>query len=395
MATPKRIQNKTTTYYALENIQRDQATDLKFYLFHASASEIAQWGLVDRLAPEAPKGIQRSLNKTKVRKIEEYLTAFESNTIATSVVVVFDKKSISFSEEKRGLGRGTLDVKWNPKNPAGVIVDGQHRVMGANNYNDGNIHLNVVGIVGADSTEGAFQFLVINNNSSKVSPSHVKALFSGYKEEELLKRMLDSGSTNIDSEKITALDYLDRGVDSPFKGQIKWAKNHNGYIVSNALESGLREIENRTALLGVEDLELDTFSEIWTSIKKLWPQSWGNESHLLEKATIQALSGFVADSLVQQRLFSEDDIDYRDPELLDQKTIQILKKIDSNFFDVEWSTTGLDTRAGQELLIADLKQMASNSKGNRPWHNGLQTVSIAAVGGKMPKKGSRPKKTKS
>ena len=113
----------------------------------------------------------------------------------------------------------------SPKLPAATIVDGQHRVIGAKDVKDGSIQLNVVGIVGADATEGAFQFLVINNNSSRVSPSHVKALFTDYKEDELLERMLQSGSTNIDEKKITALDFFDRGLDSPFKGEVKWAKN--------------------------------------------------------------------------------------------------------------------------------------------------------------------------
>ncbi|MBW4504762.1 MAG: hypothetical protein KME57_35755, partial [Scytonema hyalinum WJT4-NPBG1] len=279
--------------------------------------------------------------------------------------------------------------------PSAVIVDGQHRVIGASQYENGDIHLNVVGILGADSTEGAFQFLVINNNSSKVSPSHVKALFTDYKEEELLKRMLDSGSTNLDEEKITALDYLDRGADSPFKGQIKWAKNNKGFIVSNALEAGLNEIENRSTLLGIQDLELDTFLQIWITIRKDWDRLWNKESHLLEKACVQALTAFISDSLLQQKLFLDEDVDYSDPEFLAQKTSQILKRLEPNFFEVEWTTTGLDTRAGQELLIEDLKQMTSNIRNKRTWYQGLQTVSAGSVSGETTKKGSRPRKSKS
>ncbi|HEV2610164.1 MAG TPA: hypothetical protein VGU61_07840, partial [Noviherbaspirillum sp.] len=98
MATTKKSTKNIATYSALENIQRPEAKDLKFYLFHAPAAEILNWGTVDRMAPDKPKGIQRSLNKTKVRKLEEYLSAFDCNTIATSIVVVFDKKSVTFKE---------------------------------------------------------------------------------------------------------------------------------------------------------------------------------------------------------------------------------------------------------------------------------------------------------
>ena len=184
-------------------------------------------------------------------------------------------------------GFGKLSISWKPNQPAGIIVDGQHRVIGVKEYSD-DVHLNVIGITGADDTEGAFQFLVINNNSSRVNPSQVKALFASYKEEELVQRMLDSGSTNVDSEKITALDYFDGGSDSPFKDQLKWPKNWEGFIAPNALEAGLSEVQNRSSLLGVQELEIDTFTGIWAAIKGTWPTLWNTDSHLLEKACIQA-----------------------------------------------------------------------------------------------------------
>lgn len=304
MATAK-TPTKTSPYVALENVQLSDHPELKFYLFHAPAAEIYQWAVVDRLGPSKPKSIQRSLNKTKVRRIEEYLSAPYANTIATSVVVVFGEGMTTYQPSKpigkEPQGHGKLLVHWAPKLPAATIVDGQHRVIGAKDVKNGTIQLNVVGIVGADQTEGAFQFLVINNNSSRVSPSHVKALFTDYKEDELLERMLQSGSTNIDEKKITALDYFDRGPDSPFNGEVKWAKNANGFVVPNALEAGLAEVQNRSALLSIQDVELDVFTQIWATIKARWGSLWGSESHLLEKACVQALTAYICDSLEKMR----------------------------------------------------------------------------------------------
>lgn len=396
MATSK-TPTITREYVAIENIQRSDHPNLKFYLFHAPAVDLLQWAVVERLAPGKPKAIQRGLNKTKIRRIEEYLEAPFANTIATSVVVVFNEAATDFKEVKINsvkaqTGLGMLSVNWAPKMPAATIVDGQHRVIGASKVADGSIHLNVIGIVGADQTEGAFQFLVINNNSSRVSPSHVKALFTDYREDELLERMLASGSTNIDEKKITALDYFDRGADSPFKGQVKWAKNLGGFVVPNALEAGLAEVQNRSALLGVQEVELDVFTEVWTTVKKEWPDLWSSDSHLLEKACVQALTAYICDSLEKMRLFSESDIQLTDPDILRGETQRVLRKLEPSFFEVEWSTTGLDTRAGQDLLLGDLRQMSSNLKSGRPWHSGLETVSIAAVSSEKTKKGSRPRK---
>lgn len=388
--------SKKQSYIALENVQRTDTPKLKFYLFHASASEIFQWGLIDRMSPESPKAIQRRLNKTKILRIEEFL-AYPGNTIATSVVVVFNKSAISYKEGKPSSAGdsafGRLEVSWTAKEAAGIIVDGQHRVIGAHAYGK-DIRLNVVGIVGADDTEGAFQFLVINNNSSKVSPSQVKALFTSYKEEALLKRMLDSGSTNIDSEKITALDYFDGGSDSPFKGQLKWAKNAKGTIAPNALEAGLGEVQNRSALLAIGELELDTFTVIWSTIKKTWPALWNEESHLLEKACLQALTAYICNSLENFRSHSDEGVDYSDPKVVAREVVKVLNKLETSFFEVQWGTTGLDTRAGQELLLTDLKRMAANLKSGATWHDGLELVNIGAVSGGQIKKGARPSKVK-
>lgn len=390
-------------YFALQNIQRAKAANLKFFLFHAPASEIYKWGLVDRMSPENPKGMQRRLNKTKVLRIKEFLAnSSHANTIATSVVVVFNEGAAKFLPLKSSSGKlidgvGKLTISWSGVGTAGVIVDGQHRVIGAQAYGDEDIHLNVVGIFGADDNEGAFQFLVINNNSSKVNPNQVKAIFATYKEEELLQRMLDSGSTNVDAEKITALDYFDGGIDSPFKGQLNWEKNSGGFVVPNALEAGLMEVQNRSSLLSVQEFELDTFVVIWNVVKKLWPDLWDKESHLLEKASIQALTAFISENLENLLNFNEEEIDYTDPVDLENSVARILKNLEPTFFRVEWAKTGLDTRAGHELLVGDLKQIASNQRRKIPWHNGLETVRIATVSGGASGsqiKGTRPKKIK-
>lgn len=393
-AVKKPASAKSTTqkqsYAAIENAQLGDPDGVRFYLFHAPASAIYQWGLIDRMSPDNPKAIQRRLNRTKILRIKEFLS-YSGNTIATSVVVVFDERKVSFDGEANGIGN--LSVSWRPGQAAGIIVDGQHRVIGAHEYKE-DISLNVVGIIGADDTEGAFQFLVINNNSSKVSPSQVKALFTSYKEEELLQRMLDSGSTNVDAEKITALDLFDGGSDSPFKGQLKWAKNANGFVVANALESGLSEVQNRSALLSVTDLEIDTFVGIWAVLKEQWNDLWNRDSHLLEKASVQALTAYICDALEKLLVYAEEDVDYSDPAVLAQGVKQVLKRLEPAFFQVQWAVTGLDTRAGHELLMSDLRQVASNVKAKRQWYSNLETVNIGAVSGGQVEKSARPRKVK-
>jgi DGQHR domain-containing protein len=221
IATMTTIENKVEEYWALENIQRSKHPELKFYLFHAPAVDLLHWTAAERLAPGEKQSTQPELNKKKLRRIEDHLNAPFANTIASSVVVVFNDKSTSFarsSSESSGIEScgGKLTVSWSPKVPAATIVDGRHRVVGASRIENGSLHLNVVGIVGADQIEGAFQYLVINNNSSRVSPDYASALFSDYRSEDLLKRLLASGSTNSDLERMIARSRLDRGTGNPF-----------------------------------------------------------------------------------------------------------------------------------------------------------------------------------
>ena len=68
--------------------------------------------------------------------------------------------------------------------------------------------------------------------------------------------------------------------------------------------------------------------------------------------------------------------------------------LEPTFFDVQWAVTGLDTRAGHELLLDDLKRIASNVKAKRAWYSNLETVNIAAISGEKTKKDARPKKIK-
>jgi hypothetical protein len=92
------------------------------------------------------------------------------------------------------------------------------------------------------------------------------------------------------------------------------------------------------------------------------------------------------------RLFSESDLQLTDPDVLKAEVGKIQKMIDPDFFEIEWTTTGLDTRAGQELLRGDLRQMSSNLRSGRLWHTDLETVSVAAMSHGLTKKGSRPRK---
>jgi hypothetical protein len=244
-----------------------------------------------------------------------------------------------------------------------------------------------VALLGADDAERAFQFVVINNSANRVSPDHIKALNLNYKPEVLNKRLLQSARLGLREETYEGLQVVDTSKDSPFHRLIKWQRNAKGFIVSTAVEAGIKETKNRSDLLGISELEVDFFLLIWSRVKKKWPTLWNKDTHLLQKVSVQALTIFVLDALANHRSMSSTPVDLTEEQTAQKAIDRALERIPSEFWIVEWSKTELDTRLGQEILLRTLRLMVANSVNGRPWYEGLDIVSPGAVKQAARKKG--------
>lgn len=390
-AAKKASPSKTFRYKALKFAQRSDKKAPSFMVFHAAAGEIAQWADVDRLSPGNPDGAQRPLRDLKVKKVAGYFGADARNTIPTAVVIALDESALDFDSkpdaDAGGTAKfGTLTIKLDNGKP-GLIIDGQHRVFGAQRF-AGDTRLSVVAFLGDDQAERAFQFVVINNSANKVSRDHIKALNLQYDRDTLNERLIKSAgvSLGVSENKYEDLEILD--ATAPFKGLIDWPTNANGYVASTALESGLSETRDKAALLGIEGLERDIFLQIWSEIKEQYKTIWGKydpkspkSSRLLTKVAIYALTVFILDNMLSTQRASDTPIDFADGDGLEKLVQRVTSRIEAEFWTADWKLTELDTASGRQRLVEALYIIESNKRFGRPWYDKVPFIDPALVHG--------------
>ena len=409
MSAAKASNSQTFRYKALKFAQRSDAKAPRFLVFHAAAGEIAQWADVDRLEPGNPTGAQRPLRELKVKKVARYFDADSRNTIPTAVVIALDESALEFaSKPDTNAGGdaafGILSIKVRRIKP-GLIIDGQHRVFGAQKFG-AETRLSVVAFLGKEEAERAFQFVVINNSASKVSRDHIKALNLKYDPATLNERLIDSAgvSLGISEKKYEDLEILD--AKAPFKGLIDWPTNAKGYIASSALESALGETRDRAALLGIEGLERDIFLQIWSEIKGHYKNIWGpydaksdKSSRLLTKVGIWALTVFILEYMLSTQRASDMPIDFADGDNLAKLVKRVTSRIEAQFWTADWTVTELDTASGRQRLLEALQILESNKRFGRPWYDKVPFIDPALLHGqsygtKAKKSAAKAKKAK-
>lgn len=374
-----RTVKKTFSYDALSYAQVSDKDAPRFVLFHASASDIVQWADVDRLAPENPTGAQRPLHPLKVGKVAKYMGQDKRNTIPTAVIIALDANSAQFTPRstKSNNGSGTLTISLGKKRP-GLIIDGQHRVFGAEKF-DPSMHLNIVVMLGGDDAERAFHFVVINNTSSRVSKNHITALNLQFDPETLNRRLLKSAGVSLGIKEglYDELQVID--LSQPFKGMLKLPTNKNGFIPPNAVEGALAETKDRSALLDIQDLELDVFLAIWTAIHDLWKSQWNAQSKLLNKVSIYAITVYVLDTLIAGQRRARRRLDFTDGDVIRDEVVGLMEVIPEEFWSTEWTGKELDTSLGRRVLLDALELIDANVQFNRPWYADVSLIDPARL----------------
>lgn len=373
-------------YQALSFQQRNSKDAPKFMLFHARAADILEWADVDRLEPNNKTGAQRPLRGLKVNKVAKYLDKDARNTIPTAVIVALDSDRVKFSgeDDKDGVGQhGKLTIIMDGLTKPGLIIDGQHRAYGVARHT-GVTHLNIVAFLGGDDAERAFQFVVINNSATRVSRDHIRALNLSYNKEDLNKRLIDSAGVSLGLNDTKYDDFQQVNGSAPFKGLLAFPTNPNGFIAPNAIESGLFEMRDRAALLGIEDLEKEFFLAAWTWVKKLYPTAWtkgtaDNPSHLLQKASIVALTTYILEGLEAAQRMADSPLDFTDEEVLETYLSKVVGRIPLAFWTAEWEDKQLDTSSGRQLLLDSLKTIDANLRFGRPWWDKVSLIDPAQL----------------
>jgi hypothetical protein len=150
----------------------------------------------------------------------------------------------------------------------GLIIDGQHRVIGAKNVSDHDVILPVVVMYGLPHQEQVFQFYVLNSKAKPLRPTELRRIVStsltNSEITDLYDRFHDSG---IDAEEARWTYEMNTSPQSVFRGLINFGFGAAGEIipenVADQLVRGFMKMpRNRYASL------MDPVTERWNNTEE-------------------------------------------------------------------------------------------------------------------------------
>ena len=350
------------TYDAIHVKQRPTCSDApQFSLFSAPAREILEWSDIERLRMEG-SGHQRRKNDAKVKAVARFLELDARNVIPTAITVALRLDSLPNVDSSVTTITIPQPRAGEPK--PGLVIDGQHRLFGVEHF-DRDMPINVVALLNPSDEEIAFQFLVINNKSSKVSADHLKYLSLKFVATGLSDRLRTARMSV--GHRTTLVDVVDRAEDSPFFGTIKWPTDDVPpndpvrCVLPAAIEHALSDvIRRKIPELDDDDVLLGFFFTIWSEVKKRWPALWKIDSRLLSKVGIVSLTMFVMNDLGP--LIDRGDLDIGDDAALGAQLNKALENLDPDFWRRDWEAKSLDTAAGRQIVVDALSQVRRNKR---------------------------------
>jgi DGQHR domain-containing protein len=161
------------------------------------------WGIVqiNERDPDKDNGYQRVLSASRVKAISKYIAG--KNPIPTSVLISFG--------EAATVNKAENEITVIQKSDAGWVIDGQHRLAGAN-LSTKQIELPVIAFIGLDVEEQIRQFITINKEAKGVPTS----LYY-----DLLSHLPIKSATDRAKERAADIaGELRKDEESPFYGRI-------------------------------------------------------------------------------------------------------------------------------------------------------------------------------
>lgn len=371
----KKKAKETFEYHATSFAQRAGKAP-KIVLLHAAVKEVLQWATVEKLGPKS-SGPQRERREAKVTAIAKFLDTDARNIIPTAVVLAFREGTAKFARDKEDRNAGELTIK-NDGDFAATIVDGQHRLYGIEQY-DEKTQVAIVGLLDTTDAERAFQFLVINNKSSRVAAAHTKALIARMKNTDLSQR-LTAARVALDVEGVKDVDIVNTDRDSPFYKTVDWptTPQNKRLIQATAIELsldylgglGIMEFEDR-------DVRRSVFQTIWSRVKEEWPECWVEGSKLISKVGVICLTRFVADRITNWADSDDIEIEITDLDQIEEQTGKIVKYMDKRFWTAPWAEKaagGFDTNQGRERVVAAIRQLYRNGRNELEWYTDIDII---------------------
>lgn len=199
-------------YPAIFSRQREDPRAPVFACFTAPVGDVHRWTTIDRLSTSGG-GHQRVKNPSKVKAIVRFFELDPRNTIPTALTVALRLPDFDVPELNSCAPLRIPDAEP----PAGIVIDGQHRLFGAGDHRK-DLPVNIVALINPPDEEIAFQFLVINQKVTKVPTDHLTLLTLQYSEKALDERL--RSARMVLRRHASLVGVVDSSPDSPFVNSV-------------------------------------------------------------------------------------------------------------------------------------------------------------------------------
>ncbi|MGJ1444728.1 DGQHR domain-containing protein [Sphingobacterium spiritivorum] len=286
-------------------------------------------------------GIQRPLDKQRVKKIKEYIQSPDAS-FPTGIILAIDQDCASFDETNKTLILSSYKDEFDEKDISiskiAKVLDGQHRIAAfmndQGNYDFGltlasEFQLNVVIFIGLDIDEQANIFATVNLAQTKVNKSLVYdleglsktkspfksahqiavALDSAIHSSPLFQRIKRLGVKTLgreESEPLTQAVFVESLIklisSNPFHDRNVYLRGKKLSLENDSIILNKHPFRNLFIDDRDEDIALIVFN-YFTAIKLKWPNAWDNVSltgNILPKSNaFKAFMRFLKDSYLR------------------------------------------------------------------------------------------------
>jgi DGQHR domain-containing protein len=256
----------------------------------------------------------------------------------------------------------------------GLILDGQHRVFGAKEYEDVGvaISLPVVLLPGLATAEQVFHFYILNNTAKPLDKRQLRSIIST----SLSRKEIDDlysrfGQARVDPEQAQWTYRVNTDSESPFYGLINFGlRGEAGPLDDNVMDqvvTAFVKLPRKYALLtkGVFDWDsisyrLSLFYALWDAVRSMYPAAWqkgiDGDGQLFYKVALLKLQDYILETLKSALAYLPES-PFSSPERLRGDVVTALERLPEAFFLREWQVKSLDTRDGHDFFLRQIREV--------------------------------------
>lgn len=247
-------------------------------------------------------GIQRPLNRRRVKELEDYVNYYDAS-FPTAIIVAVEERFTSYDEEARTIRLSNVprdeDEPTIPIRNIARVLDGQHRIAGLHGFTGDTFDLPVTIFVGADIADQAHVFATVNLEQNKVNKSLAYDLYSlatsrsPQKSCHSIAVVLDQDENSPLHHRIKRLGVAMEGKGFQPISQATFVESVMQYISDNpkgdrdallrhrklkpAAGDDLVRLPFRNSFIEERDVKIvEVLFNYFTSIKTRWPVAWSN-----------------------------------------------------------------------------------------------------------------------